>query len=66
MTINKLTVTYVLDKETYLPTKLDMMMDFAMDISGQSIKTITNIHADYTGFNNVKEIKVPDEAKKAQ
>ena len=62
MTINKLDVTYAIDKKTYYPETIDMAMDFSMIVEGQTAAVNMQVKVDYTGFNNVNEIKIPEEA----
>ncbi|OBZ08802.1 hypothetical protein A8L34_21825 [Bacillus sp. FJAT-27264] len=66
MNIKSMKISYAVDKKTYLPTKtnVDMVMD--MEASGQNISLDMKMTGDLSKHNEIKEIKVPDEAKNAQ
>jgi hypothetical protein len=66
MNIKSMTISYAVDKKTYLPTQtnVDMVMD--MNTSGQNVSIDMKMSGEISKHNEIKEIKVPDEAKNAQ
>ncbi|MFC3750246.1 DUF6612 family protein [Paenibacillus sp. GCM10012306] len=66
MDIKSMKILYAVNKKTYLPTKtnVDMVMD--LEASGQKISLDMKMTGDLSKHNEIKEIKLPDEAKTAQ
>lgn len=66
MNIKSMKIVYGVNKETYLPTLTNVVMVMDMSAEGQSINLDMNIESTISKHNEVAEIKVPDEALKAQ
>lgn len=59
--INSVKYDILIDKETFYPSSLDMTMDMEMDIEGETITMVQTIKGDYTDYNNIDSITVPQE-----
>jgi hypothetical protein len=66
MNINKLEYKFVIDKKTYYPKAMNVQMDIGMDVQGETMNMVQQMDGVYTGYNNIKEIVVPQEALNAQ
>ncbi|MFE8703319.1 DUF6612 family protein [Cytobacillus sp. FJAT-54145] len=64
MVINELQYTFVLDKTTFYPTKLDIKMNMDMTTDGQTINIIQNMNGEYTKYNELTEITIPEDVLK--
>lgn len=64
MVINELQYTFVLDKTTFYPTKLDIKMNMDMTTDGQTINIIQNMNGEYTKYNELTEINIPEDVLK--
>lgn len=70
----KVNTTYYYDKETLLPVQAvvnvpNMKMEIDLGVEGvepQSLDMTMNVLMNYTGFDNVESITIPDEAKNAE
>jgi len=63
VTFNKAEYTYVIDKKTYNPKAVDMIMDAEFTIEGEKVHMIMDMKSKYNKINEVKEIKVPEGVK---
>ncbi|MFD1020554.1 DUF6612 family protein [Thalassobacillus hwangdonensis] len=61
LTTNQLSFNYTIDKEKYYPEKLDMELEIELEENGERTTINQKINAVYSKFNQVKNIKVPDE-----
>ncbi|WP_309241390.1 DUF6612 family protein [Domibacillus sp. PGB-M46] len=52
------------DKETFQTTAVDMTMDMTMEMEGESMKVNQVVNADYSSYNKVKGITVPEDIVK--
>ncbi|MCT8140461.1 hypothetical protein H1D32_23980 [Anaerobacillus sp. CMMVII] len=59
--LNKIEYEIFIDKETLYQTKLNMTMDLTMEMEGEKIHTFQSIRATISGYNEIGEIKLPDE-----
>ncbi|ASA25944.1 DUF6612 family protein [Paenibacillus donghaensis] len=66
MNIDSMTLTYAVNKETYLPTRTDVNMVMDMKTEGQSVNLDMKMESTISKHNEIKEIKVPEEALKAK
>lgn len=65
MVINKLDIVYTVDKKTYYPLTTQMTMDIVIEDQGQSVQMVMEMNGEYSNYNGVEEIKVPEEALQA-
>lgn len=61
MKVNNVEYTYAIDKESYLPVQMDMKMDSEMSMEGETISTIMEMSSTYDQYNEIEEVKVPEE-----
>ncbi len=61
MTINKVYYEIFIDKETLLPNTMNITMDFAMEMEGESMTIQSDIQSEYSGYNSIDAITVPAE-----
>ncbi|MBM7622110.1 hypothetical protein JOC95_004021 [Bacillus tianshenii] len=61
MSINQLDYELHIDKQTFYQTKIVMMMDMEMDIEGEKVSSIQNMDSTLSNFDEVGDIKVPQE-----
>ncbi|MGG1684994.1 DUF6612 family protein [Pseudalkalibacillus sp. NRS-1564] len=61
MKVNNVEYTYAIDKESYLPVQMDMKMDSEMSMEGETISTIMEMNSTYDKYNEIEEVKVPEE-----
>ncbi|UPG65605.1 hypothetical protein MVE64_11895 [Metabacillus endolithicus] len=61
MKINKVTYEILIDKETYYPTSLNVLMDMEITAEGETLKIKQNMKGQYSDFNTIEEVKVPQE-----
>lgn len=66
LNIRKAEYAFAIDKKTFYPKSITVDMDLDMDMQGQTMKLVQHVQGTYTGYNNVKEIIVPQEALNAQ
>lgn len=64
MTLNEVNYQFVLNKDTYYPTALEVKMDMSMESpTGKKLNLVQNISGTYSKYNKVEKIVVPDEIK---
>lgn len=61
MNIEKVNYTIYIDKETFQTNKMDVVMDMTMEMDGQSMEITQDMKADYSNYNGVEPIAVPEE-----
>ncbi|WP_046175932.1 DUF6612 family protein [Domibacillus indicus] len=61
MNIEKVDYTINIDKESFQTTAVDMMMDMTMEIEGEKMEMNQVMNADYSNYNGVETITVPEE-----
>lgn len=62
MEINKVDYKVVIDKATYYPLEIDVEMSMEVaDESGRKTRMLQSIKGDYTDYNTLKEIEIPQE-----
>ncbi|MFS1517530.1 DUF6612 family protein [Bacillus sp. SCS-151] len=61
MTISTLEYEITIDKETYYPKNISMIMDSTMTMEGETVGFYQEMTGEYSNFNEVNEISVPDE-----
>lgn len=62
-TIHKAEYTLVIDKKTYYLKGLDLMLDFDFKLLGQEVKVKSDTKSNYSKFNEITEIKLPEGVK---
>ena len=63
MTFNELSYTMNIDKESFLPTTFDMVVDMSMDVEGETLTIKQNSTGEYTNFDGVDSITIPEEVQ---
>jgi hypothetical protein len=63
LTVNKLSYKFVIDKESYYPQTMDIEMYYTFDQNGQQMEIQQNINGQYSKFNEVGEITIPQDVK---
>jgi hypothetical protein len=61
MKINEVKYEIFIDKETFYPTSLNTVMDMEVTAEGQTLKMKQNMEGQYSDFNTIEEVKVPQE-----
>ncbi|UAC47637.1 hypothetical protein K6959_13360 [Bacillus aquiflavi] len=61
MKINKLNYEIFVDKKTFYPSALNVDMEMEMAVEGQTLVIEQKLEGNYSKFNEIKEIKVPQE-----
>lgn len=61
MKINAVAYEILIDKKTFYPVALNMDMDFEMTIEGQTIGMKQKMNGQYSNYNNIEAITVPQE-----
>jgi len=61
MDITSMTMKYMVNQETYLPTGTDLNMVMNMEQEGQKMKMDMKMTSTFSNHNNVKNIEVPQE-----
>lgn len=59
--ITELDFTLYIDKETFYQTKMDMYMVLELTVEGETLNIESTTHATFDNFDEVEEIKVPEE-----
>lgn len=61
MSIEKVDYTINIDKETFETTTVDMIMDMTMEMEGETMQINQVMNADYSNYNGVETITVPED-----
>ena len=61
MSINQLKYEMKVDKSTYYPESLDMVIDFTMGMDDQEMHSKQNMKTTYSDYNSIDEITVPQD-----
>ncbi len=61
LNINSVQYEILVDKETFYPNVLNMTMDMEMGVEGDTVNVIQTVNGEYTDFNNIESITVPQE-----
>lgn len=61
MSINQLEYEMKVDKSTYYPESLDMVIDFTMGMDDQEMHSKQNMKTTYSDYNSIDEITVPQD-----
>ncbi|WP_078431840.1 DUF6612 family protein [Metabacillus halosaccharovorans] len=61
MKINKVKYEIIINKETMYPTTLNTVMDMELSADGETIKIKQNMEGDYSEYNKIDEVKIPQE-----
>lgn len=61
MNIEKVDYTINIDKETFETTAVDMIMDMTMEMEGETMEMNQVMNADYSNYNGVETITVPED-----
>lgn len=64
--VEKIDYTFTVNKETYLPVRALVDMDFTMTADGEEARIVQQVDAVYSNINEIQEIVLPEEAKNAQ
>lgn len=62
MEIQNVKLSYVVDKNTYLPTKLSIVLSVGMDVDGQGFSMRLMLDSTFSKFGEIKPIHIPQEA----
>lgn len=62
MDIKSLDMNYKISKETYYPVDAAVVMEMDMEIENQKLSLVMDMTTKFTDYNNIDEIKVPQEA----
>jgi len=60
-TINSLEYLIHIDKKSYQTTKVDMVMDMAITMDGETVTMVQDLKSTYSNFNEVDTITIPQE-----
>jgi len=61
ITFNDVQYELFVHKDNFYMSELNMIMDFDMEIEGEKLNTKQNIQSTYDNYNEIDEIKVPEE-----
>jgi len=61
LSIKKLSYTIHINKETFFPTYISMVMESSFTVDGESITMQQELEGTYSNYNNVKSIDIPEE-----
>ena len=61
MIINSVNSLIHIDKETFQTNKVDMVLDMDMTIDGETMNMKQDMKSDFSHFNQVEEIVIPQE-----
>ncbi|WP_391204958.1 DUF6612 family protein [Psychrobacillus sp. L4] len=61
MTINSINYLIHIDKKSFQTNKVDMVLDMDMTIDGEKMNMKQNVKSDFSNFNKMKEIVIPQE-----
>lgn len=61
MNIEKVDYTINIDKESFETTAVDMIMDMTMEMEGETMEMNQVMNADYSNYNGVETITVPED-----
>lgn len=64
--VEKIDYTFTVNKETYLPVRALVDMDFTMTADGEEARIVQQVDAVYSNINEIQEIVLPEEAKNAE
>lgn len=63
MNINSMSLELGVDKETFDMNTYNVDMDMTMEVEGQTLNIAQTMESEYSNFNNVDPIEVPDDVK---
>lgn len=61
MTINEVAYEIFIDKETFLPSVINIDMDLDMEIEGESMNIKSVVDSEYSKYDEIDSITVPAE-----
>ncbi|TQR21531.1 DUF6612 family protein [Psychrobacillus vulpis] len=61
MTINSLNYLIHIDKDSFQTNKVDLVLDMDMMIDGEKVNMKQNVKSDFSNFNKIDEIVIPQE-----
>lgn len=59
--INSIDYLIHIDKKTFQTNKVDIVMDMDMDVDGEKLSIVQDIKSDFSRFNEVEGIEIPQE-----
>lgn len=62
MTIKEIDYTVLIDKVTFYPTHINVHMVIGITADGQTVKLTQDMNGEYTQYNQIKQITIPQEA----
>lgn len=65
MKVNSISYELFIDKETFFTNKMNMVMDIDMDMEGETMNIKSDMKAQYSKYNEIDAIVVPDEVKES-
>lgn len=63
--VNSIEYELFIDKETFLTNRMNMVMDMDMGMEGESMNIKSDMEAEYSDYNEIDAIAVPDEVKES-
>lgn len=63
MQVNSISYELFIDKETFFTNKMNMVMDMDMDMEDETMNIKSDMKAEYSKYNEIDAIVVPDEVK---
>lgn len=61
MTVNSVSYEIFIDKETFLPNVMNVVMDFDMEAEGESVSIKSDVQSEFSKYNEIEKITVPAE-----
>lgn len=61
MVINSVNYLIHIDKESFQTNKVDLVIDMDMEVDGEKMHMLQDVKTDFSGFNEVKEIVIPQD-----
>ncbi|TLS37524.1 DUF6612 family protein [Pseudalkalibacillus caeni] len=65
MNVQNLSYDFVVDKESYFPKEMKMVMEMLLTAEGKTGNIAVEMSMDYSDYNEIKEINIPEEALNA-
>ncbi|ARI76732.1 DUF6612 family protein [Halobacillus mangrovi] len=63
LNVNKMDYEFVIDKESYYPQTMNISMDYTLEQGGQKMDIQQKMFGEYSKFNEIGEITIPQEVK---
>lgn len=66
MKFEQINYSYIIDKETFQPTGVDLEMKMSLEEGGETVNFEYVMNTTFENINEVKDLKIPEEAKNAE